>query len=119
MTFSVRARNDSTSYIRLWESIGEANELSHAAIFEMKFGKKAEEALTDLRERTADTPFSDVGTVALAFEGSDLSITEDNFVTTGRCIQDTKERQLVTRSALQRLRCCVCHLRHEQAMKKR
>ena len=37
---------------------------------------------------------------------------------TAKCIiQDTKERQLVTRSGLQRLQCCVCHLHHEQAMK--
>ena len=36
---------------------------------------------------------------------------------TVRCIQDTKKRQLVTRSSLHRLRCCVCHLNHEQAMK--
>ena len=36
---------------------------------------------------------------------------------TAKCIQDTKERQLVTRSGLQRLRCSVCHLHREQAMK--
>ena len=37
---------------------------------------------------------------------------------TAKCIiQDTKERQLVTRSGLQRLRCCVCHLHHKRAMK--
>ena len=34
-----------------------------------------------------------------------------------RCIQDTKKRQLVTRSNLQRLRCCVCHFHHEQALR--
>ena len=34
-----------------------------------------------------------------------------------RCIRNTKERQLVTRSGLQRPRCCVCHLHHEHAMK--
>ena len=34
-----------------------------------------------------------------------------------RCTQDTKKKQLVTRSSLQRLRCCVCHLQHEHAMK--
>ena len=83
----------------------------------MKFCKKLEGAISDSRERTADILFSDVGTVALAIEGSDFSITEDNFVPTARCIQDTKKRQLVTRSSLQILRCCVCHLHHEQAMK--
>ena len=36
---------------------------------------------------------------------------------TARCSQDSKKKQLVTRSALQRLRCCVCHLHHEEAMK--
>ena len=33
-----------------------------------------------------------------------------------RCLEDTKERQLVTKSGPQRLRCCVCHLHHEGAM---
>ena len=33
------------------------------------------------------------------------------------CIRNTKERQLVTRSGLQTLRCCVCHLHHEQVTK--
>ena len=51
----------------------------------------------------------------LVIEGRDLSITEDNFVPTARCNQDTKKRYLVTRSCLQRLRCFVCHLHHEQA----
>ena len=108
MTLSVRARNDSTGYVRLlWVSNGEANEFSHAAIFKVKFGNKSEGAITDLREQTADTLLSDLGTVALTLEGSDLSITEDNFVPTARRIQDTKKRQLVTRSSLQRQRCCV------------
>ena len=79
--------------------------------------KKAEEATTDSRERTADTLFTDLESLALAFEGSDLNTIEDNFVPTAKCIEDTKEGQLVTRSRLQRLRCCVCHLHYEQAMK--
>ena len=78
---------------------------------------KKEEAITALRERTADTLLTDLGSVALALHGSDLSITEDTFIPTARCIPDTKERQLVTRSSLQRLRCCVCHLHHKQAMR--
>ena len=57
----------------------------------MKFGKKSERALAGLREQTADTLFSDLGTVTLVVEGSDLSITEDNFVPSARCIQDTKK----------------------------
>ena len=31
----------------------------------------------------------------MATEGGDLNLTEDNFVPTARCIQDTKERQLL------------------------
>ena len=69
------------------------------------------------RKRTADTLFTDLESVALAIEGSDLNITADNFVPTAKCIHDTKERQLVTRSGIQRLQCCVCHLHHEQARK--
>ena len=79
--------------------------------------KKGEEAVTDSRERTADTLFTDLESLALAIEGSDLDITEDNVVPTAKCVQDTKERQLVTRSGLQRQRCSVYHLHHKQAMK--
>ena len=115
---SVHARTDSTGYVRiLWESSDEDDKNTHAAIFEVKFGKKAEEAITDSRERTADTLSTDLESVALAIEGSNLNITEDNFVPTAKCIQDTKERQLMTRSGLQRQRCRVCHIHHEQAMK--
>ena len=114
---SVNARNDSTGYVRLMcESREEDDKLTLAAISQVKFGKKAEEAITDSRDRTPDTFFTDVESVALAIEGSDVNITEDSFVPAAKCIQDTKERQLVTRSGLQRLRCCVCHLHHEQAM---
>ena len=106
---SVHARIDSRGYVRLlWESSEEEDK---------KFGKKAEGVITDSRERTADTLFSDLESVALAIEGSDLNTTEDHFVPTAKCIQDTKEGQLETRSGLPRLRCCVCHLHHEQAMK--
>ena len=39
---SVHARIDSTSYVRLlWESIEEYDKLTHAAIFDVEFGKKA------------------------------------------------------------------------------
>ena len=69
-----------------------------------------------MSEQTADTIFSDLGIVEFVIECSDLSITEHNFVPSARCIQDTKKRQLVTGSNLQRLRCYVCHLHHEQAM---
>ena len=36
--------------------------------------------------------------------------------TSVQCINNTKKRQLVTRSGLPRLRCCVCHLHHKRAM---
>ena len=76
---TVHARIDPSSYFRLvWEAIGGANELSHAEIFEVKFCKKSERALADLHEQTADTLFSDLVSVALVIEGSDLSISEDN-----------------------------------------
>ena len=81
--------------------------------------RKAEEAITDSRERTADTPFTDLESLALALEGegTDLNITDNRFVPTAKCIEDTNERQLVTRSGLQRRRCCFCHFHPEQAMK--
>ena len=114
---SVHARIDFTGCVRLlWESTEEDDENGHAAIFEVKFGKKAEGVTAELREGTAESLFDNLESVELAVEGSDLGTTEDNFVPTARCIQDTKERQLVTRSGLQRLRCCVCHLHHERAM---
>ena len=37
-------------------------------------------------------------------------------MSTADCLRDTKERQLVTRSGLQRIRCCVYHVHHERAM---
>ena len=47
---------DLTVYVRLlWESIEQENEFSHAAIFEVKFGRKPERAITD--SRTADAHF--------------------------------------------------------------
>ena len=71
---------------------------------------------TDSRERTAESLFDTLESVALAVEGSDLSTIGDTFVPTANCIQDIKKRRLVTRSGLPRPRCCVCHLHHERAM---
>ena len=34
---------------------------------------------------------------------------------TGNCIRDFKKRELVHKSGLTRLRCCVCHLHHEKS----
>ena len=101
----------------LWESIGEENEFSYAAIFDGKFGKKSERVITDLRRRTADALVLNLESVELASEGSDLNTLRTISCPTARCTQDTKKRQLVTRSSLQKLRCCVCHLHQEQAMK--
>ena len=110
------SRSDSTGYVRLlWDSSEEDDKNTHAAIFEIIFGKKVEEVIAGPRGRTAASLFSDLEAVASVVEGSD-SNTDDKFVPSARCMQDTKERQLVTRSGLQRLQCCVCHLHHERAM---
>ena len=50
---------------------------------------------------------------------SKKAVTDDPSEPTARCINDTKKRQLVTRSGLPRLRCCVCHIHHKCAMKSR
>ena len=93
MTCQSMQKVDSTGYVRLlWESIGKATKFSYESILKIQIGQKPERALADLREQTADTLFSDLGTVALVIEGSDLSITEDTLAPTARCIQDTKER---------------------------
>ena len=93
---SVRARIDSTGCVHLlWESIGDENEFSHAVIFEVKCGQKSERVITVSRGRTADALVVNLESVELACEGSDLNITENNFVPTARCIQDTKKRQLM------------------------
>ena len=69
---SDHTRIDSTGYFRLfWESSEEDDKNTHVAIFEMKFCKKAEEAITDSRERTADTPFRYLESVGLTMEGID------------------------------------------------
>ena len=82
---SVHARIDSTGHVRLlWESSEEDNKCTHAPIFEKKFGKKVEDATKNSRERTARTLFTDLRSVALALECSDLNITEDNFVPTAK-----------------------------------
>ena len=112
---SVHARIDFSGYVRLsWES--DDDRKGHAAIFEVKCSKKTKRAATGSRERTAQ-PFDHLESVALAVEGSDLGSTKDPFEPTARCINDTNKRQLVTRSGLPRLRCCVCHLHHKWAMK--
>ena len=98
---SVHARIDSSGYIRLlWESDEERN--GHEAIFEVKFGEKTERTTTKSCERSAEQLFDTLEPVALAMEGSDLGPTEDPFEPTARCINDTKKRQLVTRSGLPR-----------------
>ena len=113
---SVHARNDPTGYVRLLlESSEEDDKNTHAAIFDMRFGKKAEEAVTDPRERKADSLFNDLEFVASAIVGNDSN--NDDYVPTSKCVDDTKKRQLVTRSGLRRLGSCVCHLYRAQAMK--
>ena len=106
------------TFASFWNQVKKTTKNRHAAIFEVKFRKKkAKGVITESRERKADTLFNDLESVAFAIEDNDLNITENNFVPTAKCNQDTTERQLVSRSGLQRLQCCVCHLHHEQAMK--
>ena len=113
---SVHARIDSSGYTRLlWESDVD-DRIGHAAISEVKFGKKTNRATEASRERSAGQLFNDSESVALVVEGSDLGTSEDCFEPTASCINDTKKRQLVTRSGLSRPRCCVCHLHHKWAM---
>ena len=69
--------------------------------------EKAEEALTDLRERTTDTLLSDLGSVAVALES-----------TTGKMYSRHQGEATVDQiKSSKRLRSCVCHLHHEQAVK--
>ena len=79
--------------------------------------QRPKRAATGSRERTAEQLFDHLESVALAVENSDLGTSEDPLGPTARCINGTKKRQLVTRSGLPRLRCCVCHLHHKWAMK--
>ena len=65
---SVHARIDSTGFVHLlWESIGEEKGFSHAAIFEVKFGKKSERVITDSRGRTADALFMNLESVGISY----------------------------------------------------
>ena len=78
---SVHAGIDSTGHVHLlWESIEEESEFSQAAILEMKVGKESERVITDSGGRAADALFMNLESVALAIEGSDISIPEENFV---------------------------------------
>ena len=105
-----------TRHIRLswWSDADDRN--GHAAIFDVKFGKTSEKAVKESRERSAEQLFGDLESVASAVEGSDLGPTVDPVEPTASCINDTKNRQLATRSGLPRLRCGVCHLHHKRAM---
>ena len=67
---SVQARIDSSGYVRL-----HGNQMmitGHAAIKEVKFGKETEGVTTESRERSAESLFDTLESVALAVEGSNL-----------------------------------------------
>ena len=67
----------------------------HVATFEVKLGRKTKRTITESPERSAEQLFDTLELVALAVEHSKM-------------LQwHTKKRQLVTRSGLRRLRCCV------------
>ena len=79
-----RPHPNSSGYVCLfWESDDDKN--GHAAILEVKFGEKTEGATTESRERTAESLFDNLGSVALVVEGSDFGTTEDRFEPTARC----------------------------------
>ena len=79
--------------------------------------KRQKRAATESCDRTAEQLFDHLESFALAVDGNDLGTTEDLFEPTARCINDTKKRQLMTRSGLPSLRCCVSHIYHKCAMK--
>ena len=90
---SVHARIDSTGYVRLlWESNQEDDEDGHPAVLGVKIWQTEGVTLESL-ERSAEQLSDTLESVAMAVEGSDLGTTEDNFVPTARCINDTMERQ--------------------------
>ena len=113
---SVHARIDSSRYVRLLRN-QTMTTMDIRQSLRLKFGKKAEGVTTESRERSAESLFHALESIALPVEGSDLGSTEDIFVPTASCIQDTKKRQLVMRSCLPRPRCWACHLHHKRAMK--
>ena len=80
----------------MFDSCGKPNEEedkgSHAAIFKVKFGQKAEESSTDSRERNADTLFSYLEYVAEVLEENN---TKSNFIPTACCLRDTRERETI------------------------
>ena len=97
----------------LWESSEEDDKKKHAAIFEVKFGKKEEEGvISDSHERTADTLFNDLASVALAIEGSDLNTTEDHFRAHGKMHYSRHHRETTGNQIRSSDDCgVVCHLK--------
>ena len=88
---------------------------THAAIFEVKCGRKSEEATEYQGKRTATTLCNDLESVTMVIEGTSSESIGDEIAPTAKCIKDTKKRNLVTRTGLQKLKRCVCHLHHKQA----
>ena len=86
---SVHARIHSSRYIRLsWEPDVD-NRNGHAAIIEVKFGKKTKRTTEAPRERSAEQLVNDVESDELVVESSDLGTSEDCFEPTASCINDT------------------------------
>ena len=103
---SVHARVDTTKKHRLlWESIKENDKYPHAECFEVKFGEHLKNNHLYARPNCSSFFFfHKLEIVALATDSSDVDTTEVIFLPTAKCIQNTDERRLVTRSGLQRLR---------------
>ena len=88
-------------------------------MFAMKFGKKAEEVITDSQARTADALFHNLESIALAVEV--LTAVTSTLLRTIACPRKMHSRHQgeVTSDQIRspKLRCCVCHIHHEQALK--
>ena len=113
---SVHARINSSGFLSLLLESEDDDRNGHAAIFEVKFGKTSDRAVQESRQRCTEQLFADLEPVASAVEGSDLRPTEVPFEPAASCINDTMQKQLLTRSGLPRPRCCVCHLHQKRAM---
>ena len=69
---------------------------------EVKFGSNPNRVTEASRERSAEQFFDDLESVAFVVEASNLGTSEDRIEPTASCINDTRKKQLVTRSGLSR-----------------
>ena len=106
---SAHARINSTGYDRLlWESNFGEDKSSHAAIFEVKL----HQTKSHVSEPRTHFPVS----WNMLPRFLQKTTQKSNLKPTADCLRNTSERQLVTRSSLPRIRCCVCQEHHERDM---